>query len=73
MSKPIDRREDDDLDQYPILKKYLSIPDHLKPDDDHPFRKPVLTEEEEDQMGREVLERLKKRFGEKDPSEKDGE
>ena len=67
MSTPTDKRKDEDLDQYPILKKYLSIPDHLIPDDDHPFRKPVLTEEEEDQMALEVLERLKKRFGEKNP------
>lgn len=41
-----------------ILKKYQSIPNHLKPDDDHPDRKPVLTEAEEEQMAKEVIEKF---------------
>ncbi len=39
-----------------ILEKYRNIPDNLKPDDDHPDRPDVLTEEEQDQMAKEVLE-----------------
>ncbi len=41
-----------------VLEKYKNIPDNLKPDDDHPYRMPVLTEEEEDQMAKEVLEKF---------------
>lgn len=56
MSTPTNNGEDD-LDNYPILKKYKSIPAHLKPDDDHPDRKPILTEAEEEQMAMEILQK----------------
>jgi hypothetical protein len=57
MSTPTNIGEDN-LDKYPLLKRLMETPDHLIPDDDHPFREPIFTEEEEEQLGKELLEKL---------------
>lgn len=48
------------------LEKLLNTPDDLIPDDDHPFRKPILTDEEVDI----AFDELKAKFFNKDGSRK---